>query len=72
LYWRRPDARWERGEIIDNPIALSLDGLPPGEYATWVGWRQNGAPDAAVPAYDESGHAISEPWVKLPTTIIVP
>ncbi|HQZ53302.1 MAG TPA: hypothetical protein PLG23_07540 [Thermoflexales bacterium] len=72
LFWPFPEARWERGEIVDDPIMLSLDGLPPGEYITLVSWRENGAPGATLPAYDAAGTPQPDAWVSLPTTIVVP
>ncbi len=72
IFWPFPDARWERGEIVDDPITLSLDGLPPGEYAAWVQWRQNTEPGQALPAYDASGQTIPGRQLRLPTTIVVP
>jgi len=72
LFWPFPEARWERGEIVDDPITLSLDGLPPGEYIVLVSWRMNAEPGEPLPAYDPAGQPMLDAWVRLPTTIAVP
>ena len=72
LFWPFPEARWERGEIVDDPIVLSLDGLSPGEYAAWAQWRLNTEPGRPVPAYDAAGQPLPDGLVRLPTTIVIP
>jgi hypothetical protein len=71
-FWPYPEARWEPGEIVDDPITLSLDGLPPGEYVARVSWRPDEAPGPALPAYDATGRPLPDVWAQLPTTIVVP
>ena len=71
-FWPYPDARWEPGEIVDDPITLSLGGLPPGEYVAWLGWRTDAEPGEPLPAYDAAGQSAPDAWVRLPTTIVIP
>ena len=52
--WTYPTNIWEAGEIIRDPVSLSLDGVAPGEYAVFIGWYdvENGQRLEACPTGD--------------------
>ena len=37
LNWRLPTTDWKSGELVADEIRLSLEGVPPGEYALAIG-----------------------------------
>jgi hypothetical protein len=38
--WTRPTASWRTGEIVADEYAVSLAGVPPGQYALMVGFYE--------------------------------
>jgi hypothetical protein len=40
--WTYPTNWWEEGEIIEDTIQLSMEGIEPGSYQLWLGWYDEG------------------------------
>ena len=36
--WTYPTNWWERGEVVEDKVVLSLKEVPSGEYELYVGW----------------------------------
>lgn len=36
--WSYPTSRWKKGEVVEDTIQISMEGVPPGSYELRVGW----------------------------------
>jgi hypothetical protein len=70
LGWTYPTNLWEKGEIIEDTIHLSLAGLPPGVYDLFAGWYDLDTGER-LPAYSETGRPFVGQTVLL-TTVEIP
>jgi hypothetical protein len=54
LHWTYPTTYWDPGEVVPDPIRLSLSGAPPGTYALAVGVYDPATMDR-LPVADRDG-----------------
>jgi hypothetical protein len=54
--WTYPTNWWEQGEWVEDTVWLSLEGVPPGEYALYTGWYDTESGER-LPAYSAAGEA---------------
>jgi hypothetical protein len=52
--WAYPTTWWERGEVVEDRVVLSLEGVSPGEYRLAVGLYDPGTGER-LPAYSAGG-----------------
>jgi hypothetical protein len=52
--WAYPTTWWERGEVVEDTVALSLDGVSPGQYRLIVGLYDSQT-GQRLPAYSADG-----------------
>ncbi len=64
--WSYPTNWWERGEVVQDTVRLSLADVPPGEYALSVGWYQLETGER-LPAYAGADQVIEESALFLTT-----
>ncbi len=64
--WAYPTTWWEGGEVVEDTIPLSLDGVPPGRYCLVVGLYDQGTGER-LPAYSADGERYPEDVVPLTT-----
>jgi len=64
--WAYPTTWWERGEVVEDTVTLSLDGVSPGQYRLLVGLYD---PEAGqrLPAYSADGERHPDDAVPLTT-----
>ena len=55
--WSYPTNWWERDELVEDSIVLSLASIPAGEYELYAGWYDLETGER-LPAYLETGEAI--------------
>jgi len=64
--WAYPTAWWERGEVVEDTIPLSLNGVPPGRYHLVLGLYDQGTRER-LPAYSADGERYPDDVVPLTT-----
>jgi hypothetical protein len=64
--WAYPTTWWERGEVVEDTIPLSLDGVPPGQYRLVLGLYDRGTGER-LPAYSADGERYPDDAVPLTT-----
>lgn len=68
-----PTSRWAPGEVVEDPITLSLANVPPGTYRLGIGlYRREGDRYPRLPAVDPAGDPVPADRVVLPAEIAVP
>jgi hypothetical protein len=68
-----PTSRWAAGEVVEDPITLSLSGVPAGRYRLGVGlYWQEGDRYPRLPAVAPNGEPVPGDRVVLPTELTVP
>ncbi len=68
-----PTSRWAGGEVVSDPITLSLHGVPPGDYRLGVGlYRVEGDQYPRLPAVDATGEPVAHDRVVLSAEVQVP
>ena len=67
--WTYPTSRWQAGEVVDDPIALSIGDVPPGQYDVRIGCYDP-ASGERLPAYDENGELLPDGVLPLATVSI--
>ncbi len=62
-----PTGQWVVGEVVADPVRLTLDAAPPGSYDLYVGLYRlvDGAP-LRLPARDDAAGPVADARVKLP------
>jgi hypothetical protein len=66
--WAYPTTRWERGEVVEDTIPLSLNGVPPGRYRLVVGLYDQSTAER-LPAYSADGERYPDDAVFLTTVL---
>lgn len=66
-----PTGRWVAGEVVSDPVEVSLEGVPPGEYELAVGWYDPETGER-LEARDAAGDLLPDGRVVLPDRIKVP
>jgi hypothetical protein len=66
-----PTNSWLSGEVVSDEVALSLAGVPPGEYRLAVGMYETGSGDRA-PIVDAKGAMIPNRRLVLEQKVVVP
>ena len=70
---RYPTSRWAAGEVVSDPMTLSLADIPSGRYRLGVGlYWQEGDRYPRLPAVDANGELIPAGRLVLPIEITVP
>ncbi len=64
--WAYPTNWWERGEVVEDTIPLSLNGVPPGRYRLVLGLYDQGTGER-LPAYSAEGERYPDDVVPLTT-----
>jgi hypothetical protein len=64
--WSYPTSWWEKGEMVEDTVWLSLDGVPPGDYDLFVGWYDLDS-GGRLPAFSDSGEPFAGGSVYLTT-----
>jgi hypothetical protein len=64
--WTYPTTWWERGEVVEDTVALSLDGVSPGQYRLIVGLYDSQT-GQRLPAYPADGERHPDDVVLLTT-----
>jgi hypothetical protein len=64
--WTYPTTCWERGEVVEDTIPLSLSGVPPGRYRLVLGLYDQSAGER-LPAYSADGVQYPDNAVPLTT-----
>jgi len=64
--WAYPTTWWERGEVVEDTIPLSLNGVPPGRYRLVLGLYDQGTGER-LPAYSADGERYADDAVPLTT-----
>jgi len=68
-----PTSQWLNNEVVDDPITLSLVGVPAGNYRLAVGLYQvKGDQHPRLPAVDADDNALPDGRLVLPAEIRVP
>ena len=68
-----PMSQWAAGEVVDDPITLSLASVRPGLYRLGVGlYQQDGDQYPRLPAVDTDGQPVPAGRLVLPVEIIGP
>jgi hypothetical protein len=65
-HWTYPTICWERGEVVEDTILLSLSGVPPGRYRLVLGLYDQGTAER-LPAYSADGERYPDDAVPLTT-----
>jgi hypothetical protein len=65
-HWTYPTTCWERGEVVEDTIPLSLSGVPPGRYRLVLGLYDQGTAER-LPAYSADGERYPDDAVPLTT-----
>jgi hypothetical protein len=66
--WTYPTTCWERGEVVEDTILLSLNGVSPGQYRLVLGLYDQGAGER-LPAYSADGERYPDDAVFLTTVL---
>ena len=66
-----PTSQWSAGEIVADPVVLSLEGVPPGRYRLAVGFYSAQDPGARLPATGPQGQALPDNNILIPESIDV-
>ena len=66
--WTYPTNWWKRGEVVEDTIPLSLDGVPPGRYHLVLGLYDQGTRER-LPAYSADGERYPDDAVLLTTVL---
>jgi hypothetical protein len=64
--WTYPTTCWERDEVVEDTISLSLDGVPPGRYHLVLGLYDEET-EERLPAYSADGERYPDDAVTLTT-----
>ena len=64
--WMYPTSWWERGEVVEDPISLSLDGVASGQYRLALGFYDPETGER-LPAYSGDGERYPDDAVPLTT-----
>ena len=64
--WTYPTNWWERGELVEDGIVLSMTGVPTGDYDLFVGWYDLETGER-LRAYLETGEEIPSSTALLTT-----
>jgi hypothetical protein len=64
--WTYPTTWWERDEVVEDTVALSLDGVSPGQYRLLVGLYDPEAGQRLL-AYSADGERYPDDAVPLTT-----
>ena len=64
--WVYPTTWWERGEVVEDTILLSLNGVPPGRYRLVLGLYDQGTGER-LPAYSAEGERHTDDAIPLTT-----
>jgi hypothetical protein len=64
--WAYPTTWWERGEMVEDTIPLSLNGVPPGGYRLVLGLYDQSTAER-LPAYSADGVRYADDAVPLTT-----
>jgi hypothetical protein len=64
--WTYPTSRWQAGEVVDDPISLSVSDVPPGHYLVKIGCYDP-ASGERLPVYGENGKVHSDGVLPLAT-----
>jgi hypothetical protein len=64
--WTYPTTWWERGEVVEDTILLSLSGVPPGRYRLVLGLYDQGTRER-LPAYSADGERYPDDALPLTT-----
>ncbi|MBN1314372.1 MAG: hypothetical protein JXA42_02850, partial [Anaerolineales bacterium] len=68
-----PTSRWITGEVVEDPVTLSLDGIAPGRYRLAVGlYFPEGEDFIRISAVDAFGNIFPGDRVTLPDIIEIP
>lgn len=68
--WAYPTTFWWPGEIVDDRIPISLEGVPPGSYGIAVG-VYDPATGERLPLVNDQGHLIADRRLVLEETVKV-
>jgi hypothetical protein len=64
--WTYPTTWWERGEVVEDTIPLSLNGVPPGRYRLVLGLYDQSTEERLL-AYSADGEQYPDDAVPLTT-----
>ena len=67
-----PTSQWTAGEIITDPVSLSLAGVPAGNYRLSVGFYPSQDPANRLPVSEVEGAALTPGSFLFPETVAVP
>lgn len=66
-----PTGIWVKGEVVSDPVEVSLEGVPPGEYDLAVGWYDPETGER-LEARDAQGNPLPDNRLVLPDRLEVP
>lgn len=66
-----PTSQWTTGEIIEDPVTLTLEGVAAGTYGLAVGFYPEQDPTTRLPAAGPQGQSLPGNVLHLPETITV-
>ncbi|MCA9897675.1 MAG: hypothetical protein KC433_05760 [Anaerolineales bacterium] len=71
-YGSYPTSQWTAGEVVEDQLSLSLEGVPPGEYRLAVGFYSQPTPGQfnQLPVLDGAGELVEDGRFILPITVI--
>jgi len=64
--WTYPTNHWQPGEVVDDPISLSMSEVPPGHYEVKIGCYDPTSGER-LPVYDEKGQPYPDGVLPLAT-----